>query len=169
MSTIRVDTIKDINGANVSTVTDIHKGRAKAWINFNGNFDTTDYSGFFTLANTGIYSAHNVVSVTDDGIGLYTLTFADNTFNDGNYVFVGSVNNIAGNSPHTSGGASGPVGPARGTVGVFVRSKQNGFDGDDIPPTATTCKIEARRNSTQSRSGAVNDFINIYCVFFSDS
>ena len=53
---------------------------AKAWVNFNGAFGTSP----FTEANGGIRSSFNVSSVTDDGVGRYTINFTI-PFSDGNY------------------------------------------------------------------------------------
>ena len=36
MSTIKVTTIQDTSGGNSSTSEEIAQGRAKAWVNFNG-------------------------------------------------------------------------------------------------------------------------------------
>ena len=47
---------------------------AKAWVNFNGTFGTSP----FTEANGGIRAAFNVTSVTDDGVGRYSINSATN-------------------------------------------------------------------------------------------
>ena len=72
MSTLKVNTIQDASGGNPSTPEQIGKGRAKAWVNFDGTFGTSP----FTITNGGIRSAFNVSSVTDNGTGNYTVTFA---------------------------------------------------------------------------------------------
>ena len=72
MSTRKVGTIQNTNGGSSSTPEQILSGRAKAWVNFNGNFGTSP----FTEDNGGIRSAFNVSSVTDNGTGDYTVTFA---------------------------------------------------------------------------------------------
>ena len=60
MSTLKVDTIQDINGNNPSTAEQILKGRAKFWITFEG-----DSSG----TNKTINDSFNVTTVTDNGTG----------------------------------------------------------------------------------------------------
>ena len=69
MSTLKVDTIQDASGSNASTTAQIEQGRAKAWVNFNGN-------------SFGIRDSFNVGSVTDHGTGQYTVNFATNMSND---------------------------------------------------------------------------------------
>ena len=51
MSTLKVDTIQDASGSNASTTAQIEQGRAKVWVNFNGN-------------SFGIRDSFNVGSVT---------------------------------------------------------------------------------------------------------
>ena len=55
MSTIKVNTIKDTSGTEVYT--------AKAWVNFNGT------------GTVAIRAAGNVSSITDNGVGDYTVNF----------------------------------------------------------------------------------------------
>ena len=69
---LNVTNILDPNGNNGSTTEQISKGRAKAWVNFDGTFGTSP----FTEANNGIRDAFNVSSVIDNGQGDYTVTMA---------------------------------------------------------------------------------------------
>tara|TARA_R100001129_G_scaffold175071_1_gene147882 strand:- start:202 stop:594 length:393 start_codon:yes stop_codon:yes gene_type:complete len=69
MSTLKVDTLQDASGSNASTTAQIEQGRAKVWVNFNGN-------------SFGIRDSFNVGSVTDHGTGQYTINFATNMSND---------------------------------------------------------------------------------------
>ncbi len=69
---LNVTNILDPSGNNGSTTEQISKGRAKAWVNFDGTFGTSP----FTEANGGIRDAFNVSSVTDNGQGDYTVTMA---------------------------------------------------------------------------------------------
>jgi hypothetical protein len=48
-------------------------GMAKVLVNFNGSFGTSP----FTIANGGIRAAFNVSSVTDNGVGDYTVNFTN--------------------------------------------------------------------------------------------
>ena len=65
MSTLKVDTIQDASGGNSCTASQIAQGRAKAWIHFDGQ-DTV-----------AIRDSVNVSSLTDNGEGLYTITFTN--------------------------------------------------------------------------------------------
>ena len=49
MSTLKVNNLQDINGANNSTPEQVAKGRAKAWINFNGT-GTDSIVGIFNVS-----------------------------------------------------------------------------------------------------------------------
>nr|BAR31017.1 hypothetical protein [uncultured Mediterranean phage uvMED] len=59
MSTLKVDTLQDSSGSNASTTAQIHQGRAKAWVNFNGT------------GTVAIRDSFNVSSITDVGTGKY--------------------------------------------------------------------------------------------------
>ena len=151
MSTLKVNTIQDASGNNASTAEQLQQGRAKAWVNFNGTTVTS------ATDMTGVNDSFNISSVVDNGVGDYTINFSS-AMSNANYVFVGSVRNIDGNSPHVSG--SGPIGENRGPVGVFV----HGTTG----ATTAGCRVNARRGSSDSSDGADADFINVYCAFFGD-
>ena len=75
MSTLKTSNIQDTSGNNNSTPQEINRGRAKAWINFDG-----------TAATIGTGRNHyNCGAVTDHGNGDYTVTFSTNMPNT-NYV-----------------------------------------------------------------------------------
>ena len=76
MSTINVQSIT--NGTDTIDVGDNVKGTAKAWVNFNG------------AGTVAIRDSFNVSSITDDGVGLYTLNFT-NAMANANYCFSGSA------------------------------------------------------------------------------
>jgi hypothetical protein len=59
----RVSTLADSAGANTSTPAQIASGRAKAWVNFNGT------------GTVAIRTNYNVSSITDNGVGDYTVNF----------------------------------------------------------------------------------------------
>jgi len=69
MSTLRVNTLQTQAGVEVYT--------AKAWVNFNGT------------GTVAIRAAGNVSSITDNGVGNYTVNFT-NAMPDVNYAAVGS-------------------------------------------------------------------------------
>tara|TARA_A100001515_G_C4519487_1_gene192911 strand:+ start:381 stop:755 length:375 start_codon:yes stop_codon:yes gene_type:complete len=82
MSTLKVNTIQNTSAAHSSTPEEIAQGRAKAWVNFDGE------------GTVAINDSFNVASITDNGTGDYTLNFTNNMSN-ANYVLCmsGSTNN----------------------------------------------------------------------------
>ena len=82
MSTIKVTTIQDTSGGNSSTSEEIAQGRAKAWVNFNGQ------------GTIAIRDSFNVSSLTDHAVGRTTITMT-NARPSTNYVVVAS----SGHSP----------------------------------------------------------------------
>ena len=64
MSTLKVNNLQDVNGANNSTPEQVAQGRAKSWVNFNGD------------GTVAIRDDFNVSSITDNGTGDYTVTFS---------------------------------------------------------------------------------------------
>ena len=93
MSTLKVNNIQDADGNNPSTAAQLNKGRAKAWVNFDGGGTLTSSD------QTGVRNSFNVSSVIDNGTGDYTVTFATAMAN-ANYAVALSVkiansNNIA--------------------------------------------------------------------------
>ena len=65
MSTLKTSNIQDTSGNNNSTPEEINQGRAKAWVNFNGD-------------PVGIRDSFNVSSITENGAGDYTVNFTTN-------------------------------------------------------------------------------------------
>ena len=79
MSTLKVNNLQDISGANNSTPEQVAQGRAKFWVTFEG-----DSSG----TNKTINDSFNVSTVTDNGTGDYTINFTNNLSNN-NYCVLG--------------------------------------------------------------------------------
>jgi hypothetical protein len=69
MSTLKVGTIQNTSGVEVYT--------CKAWVNFNGT------------GTVAIRASGNVSSITDDGVGKYTINFT-NAMADANYSLIGT-------------------------------------------------------------------------------
>lgn len=67
------------DGTNTGSTTDMIKGSAKAWVNFNG-----------TLTSGNIRSSYNVSSVVKNGGGDYTINFTNNML-DANYVITATA------------------------------------------------------------------------------
>jgi hypothetical protein len=83
MSTLRVDTIQ--NAAGTDSPISV-PGTAKAWVNFNGT------------GTVAIRASYNVSSITDNGVGDYTVNFTT-ALADANFsgVISASYNNGTGN------------------------------------------------------------------------
>ena len=77
MSTIKVDTIKNTSNVEVFT--------CKAWVNFDGT----------QPAASMIRASGNVSSITDNGVGDYTVNFAT-AMPDANYAVNGLTNSPSG-------------------------------------------------------------------------
>ena len=71
MSTLKVNTLQDSSGNNASTTAQIAEGRAKMWINFD-------------MTTGSITDSFNVAGITDDGTGLFTITYSS-AFSNTNY------------------------------------------------------------------------------------
>lgn len=104
MSTLKTANIQDTSGNNNSTPQEINRGRAKAWINFDGSLESI---------GTG-RNNFNCSAVTDHGLGDYTVNFATNMPNT-NYVPLLTPiarDNAGGGTTQpgvrSSGGASAP-------------------------------------------------------------
>ena len=63
MSTLKVNTIQNTSAAHSSTPQQIAEGRAKIWVNFDGE------------GTVSIRDDFNVSSITDNGTGDYTVNF----------------------------------------------------------------------------------------------
>ncbi len=74
LTTAKVTTLADSAGANTSTPAEIASGRAKAWVNFNGT------------GTVAIRASYNVSSITDNGVGDYTVNFTT-ALADANYSY----------------------------------------------------------------------------------
>lgn len=83
MSTLRCTNLQDTAGGNSLTTAQIYNGAAKAWVNFNGT------------GTVAIRAQYNVSSITDNGVGNYTVNFSP-AFADANYCFQGTSNKQAG-------------------------------------------------------------------------
>jgi hypothetical protein len=72
MSTLRVNTIQNASGTDSPINV---PGTAKAWVNFNGT------------GTVAIRASYNVSSITDNGVGQYTVNFTT-AISDANYAFL---------------------------------------------------------------------------------
>ena len=87
MSSLKTNNISNLNGTltiPTDTAIDlIDNGTAKAWVNFNGT------------GTVAIRAAYNVSSITDNGVGDYTINFTT-AMPDANYVYLGTVSEQSG-------------------------------------------------------------------------
>lgn len=79
LTTAKITTLADSAGANTSTPEEIASGRAKAWVNFDGT------------GTVAIRASYNVSSITDNGVGDYTVNFTT-AMPDANYSTLGVTN-----------------------------------------------------------------------------
>jgi len=78
MSTAKFDTLSNLAGSQTVPVSTVAQGSAKAWVNFNGT------------GTVAIRASFNVSSITDSGLGQYTLNLTT-ALPDLNYAVVGSA------------------------------------------------------------------------------
>jgi hypothetical protein len=109
----RVTTLADSAGANTSTPAEIASGRAKAWVNFNGT------------GTVAIRASYNVSSITDNGVGDYTVNFTT-AMPDVNYLVCGSsADNNGGTTPTFVWLRSQAVAPTTSAVRIGTRTVLN--------------------------------------------
>jgi len=95
--------IPNIGGADVTT------RFCSAWVNFNGS------------STVAIRASYNVSSITDNGVGDYTINFTD-ALSSANYVLLGTA--------------------AYGAISISANRILGIWDNNSTtPPTTTTCRI----------------------------
>jgi hypothetical protein len=107
-------------------------GSAKAWITFNGT------------GTPSITASFNVSSITDNGVGNYTLNFT-NAFTDANYAMLFGI-------------AGGGGGGNASFVGCVVTTTQYGAPSNK---TTTACQIQ-----TNDYTATPRDFTQAYVAAF---
>lgn len=85
MSTLKANTISNVAGSQSISTDRVAQGAAFAWVNFNGT------------GTIAIRQAYNVSSLTDNGVGDYTLNFTTAAV-DANYAVVGVQNSNVSSS-----------------------------------------------------------------------
>lgn len=125
MSTARFDTLQNAAGTKSVPVGTVVDGSAKAWVNFDGT------------GTVAIRAAFNVSSITDNGVGDYTVNFTT-AMVDANYV-------AAGLSRAYATGASGAV------------VVEEHFD---TSPTASAFRLNIKQTTT------LRDTTDCHIVFF---
>lgn len=120
MSTLKVNNLQDINGANNSTPEQVAQGRAKAWVSWIG---VDKSSGEQSVIN----DSYNVSSVTDQGTGKYLVNFSI-TFSNTNYIAVTDGRDNPSNDGNSSDRASLRLVPFNATnMGVRGTNSNNSF------------------------------------------
>lgn len=110
MSTLKVDTIQNVAGGSASTPLQLEQGRAKAWVNFNGN--------------TGVVGdSYNVSSVTVNGTADFTINFTT-AFANANYTFSTHGRNATSNTTFEVWG----LGPSFSQTTSSIRLQNQGAD-----------------------------------------
>lgn len=101
MSTLRVNTLQNAAGSGQPEMS----GAAKAWVNFNGT------------GTVAIRASFNVSSITDNGVGDYTVNFT-NALTDANYAVIGHANWV--DDTHANGLVSAQQSSTKTTGAVRV-------------------------------------------------
>ena len=115
MSTLKVNTLQDASGNNPSSTAQLNKGRAKAWVNFDGTSSGT---------NKTIRASYNVDSVTDINTGRFAINFTNGALTDANYCFSANVAND-NSTMVTSMGVQGDGDYSTSTLDIRVISGGN--------------------------------------------
>jgi hypothetical protein len=122
MSTAKFDTLSNVAGTQTVPVATVAQGSAKAWVNFNGT------------GTVAIRASFNVSSITDNGVGQYTVNFTTN-MPDANYSIV---------IGHSGGTTTNPT-----SLSHFSHAT-NGFEliahqGSNIPFDQAHCHVSIFR------------------------
>jgi hypothetical protein len=112
MSTLKTNTLSNVAGTASTAIENAINGSAKAWVNFNGT------------GTVAINSAYSVTSVTDNGVGTYTVNFLS-SFADTNYAVCGSASNNA-----SSAFGFNPSTKFNGGITVITRDTASGSTVD---------------------------------------
>jgi hypothetical protein len=108
MSTIKANTLLAADGTQTTepSIPALDQRMAKAWVNFSGT------------GTVAIRSSYNVSSITDGGIGIYTVNFAT-TMADANYVIQGSSGGYA-NNPSDGNLAAYPSSTTTAMIDIYT-------------------------------------------------
>jgi hypothetical protein len=140
MSTIKVTNIQDTSGGNSSTSEQIAQGRAKAWVNFQGD------------GTVSINDDFNVSSITDNGQS-YVVNFST-AFANANYAATGMVANT--NDAYSTDYA----GETRGGCTLQVKGT--------TAPTASALEVETVYHANSTSNGGFAELDNVYVIVFGD-
>lgn len=124
MSTVKTNNLQAVSGGAIVPIADVINGSARAWVNFNGT------------GTVAILASYNVASITDNGVGDYTVNFT-NAMADANYAMAGACRQDAS------------------TADIFVEY------ADAAAPTASACRV-----NTPNDAGAATDPRIVSIIFY---
>lgn len=119
MSTLRTTTLQDTAGSNSVTMATVAAGVAKAWVNFNGT------------GTVAIRANFNISSITDNGVGDYTLNFST-ALPDTNYAFCGGVRHYVDSTSYYLPVISAWQSDAKSTASIRIRAYQSNNASTDF-------------------------------------
>ena len=128
MSTLRVSTIEDTAGSNSSTPAAIANGIAKAWVNFNGT------------GTVAIRAQYNVSSITDNGVGDYTVNFTT-ALADANIVVNATALNNVGIGFPTVGLETAPTASNSGRITTVYKTGATSGSYSSFDPASVFVSI----------------------------
>lgn len=115
MSTLRVTTISNQGGTKTVPADTVVDGTAKAWVNFNGQ------------GTIAIRASFNVTSITDGGVGFYTVNFTTAPV-DANYSALLTIGQGAAGNTWSSYEAT----RATGTITYVINTGGTAFDASHV-------------------------------------
>jgi hypothetical protein len=131
MSTIKVNTLEEATTGGATFFT------SKAWVNFNG------------VGTVAIRQDGNVSSITDNGVGSYTVNFTSN-LTDANYAMTASASRYS---------------VANSYGGMNVLLARNHDSGSGTAPTSSACALNVRSGSSHVTAGNLKDTYDVMCSF----
>lgn len=117
MSTLKCDSLQNSAGTKTVPMNTVVDGSAKAWVRFNGT------------GTVAINASFNVTSITDNGVGNYTVNFTT-PFADINYVASGAAGAATAVGVYFTGYA--PAAPTTGNF-TFYAIQGNNSTAVDVP------------------------------------
>jgi hypothetical protein len=131
MSTLKVNTLEEATAGGATFFT------AKSWVNFNG------------VGTVAIRQDGNVSSITDNGVGSYTVNFTSN-LTDANYAMTASASRYS---------------VANSYGGMNVLLARNHDSGSGTAPTSSACALNVRSGSSHVTAGNLKDTYDVMCSF----
>ena len=131
MSKLKVNTLEEATAGGATFYT------AKAWVNFNG------------VGTVAIRQDGNVSSITDNGVGSYTVNFTSN-LTDANYAMTASASRYS---------------VANSYGGMNVLLARNHDSGSGTAPTSSACALNVRSGSSHVTAGNLKDTYDVMCSF----